>query len=204
MTRELELKLALTEDELRALGSWQAPERFQSGPPAVQTLRSIYFDTPDGRLRNLHLSLRVRQIGDHWVQTLKSETGLRKGVSHPEELEAEVAGPEVRIAAIPDRGMRKRLKALLGKRPLQPLFETVIERTVRDIKTKDGSTLELALDDGFVQCSDNKEALREVEIELKSGSPDALVDVASHLLNEVPFRPSSMNKAESAGIAWPA
>ena len=39
----------------------------------VKTLRlqAQYFDTPDQRLAKAHVSLRLRQEGDAWVQTLK-------------------------------------------------------------------------------------------------------------------------------------
>jgi inorganic triphosphatase YgiF len=62
--------------------AWSSDDLLSSGPPAVKALHSISFETPDGRFRSHHLSLRVSQIGDHWVQTLKVETGPRSGDHH--------------------------------------------------------------------------------------------------------------------------
>src|SRR5262245_26209042 len=95
--RELELKLELTPEELRRVGANPALDDLTVGKPVTRTLRSIYFDTPDHRLRAQGISLRLRAIGDQWVQTVKgalgNKTGVRNGVSNPDELEVLVARP---------------------------------------------------------------------------------------------------------------
>ncbi len=55
---ELELKLELTRDELRRVRSHPALGDLAVGEPVTRTVRSIYFDTPDHRLRALGISLR--------------------------------------------------------------------------------------------------------------------------------------------------
>src|SRR5262249_1359883 len=96
--RELELKLELTPEGLRRVGHHPALNDLTVGKPVTRTLRSIYFDTPDHRLRAQGISLRLRAIGDQWVQTIKggqgNRTGVKHGVSNPDEVEVVVTRPE--------------------------------------------------------------------------------------------------------------
>ena len=57
---ELELKLELTHDELQRVRSHPALGGLAVGEPVTRTLRSIYFDTPDHRLRAQGISFRLR------------------------------------------------------------------------------------------------------------------------------------------------
>ena len=88
--RELELKLELTHEELRRLDAAPMLREWTVGEPRTRTLRSIYFDTPDHRLRGAGISFRLRSDGETWVQTVKTGTHVSAGVSHPGELEVAV------------------------------------------------------------------------------------------------------------------
>src|SRR5262245_66344885 len=98
-SKELEFKLELTPEELQRVGAHPALEDLTVGKPVTRVLRSIYFDSPDHRLRAQGISLRLRAIGDQWVQTVKGGKGINNGVSNPDELEAVVAKPEPDLAA---------------------------------------------------------------------------------------------------------
>jgi len=66
--REIELKLEADAGSGDALAS--VP--LLGGPPAtVANQLSVYFDTPDGLLRDAGFSLRVRQSGKRFIQTVK-------------------------------------------------------------------------------------------------------------------------------------
>ncbi|MEJ0023875.1 MAG: CYTH domain-containing protein [Alphaproteobacteria bacterium] len=67
-TQERELKFEFESGEA-ALALVDAASAGASA--RVQTLETIYFDTPDFDLREGGLSLRVRRAGDHYVQTIK-------------------------------------------------------------------------------------------------------------------------------------
>ena len=52
-----------------------------AGEPVTRNVRSIYFDTPDHRLRALGISLRLRSDGQSWLQTVKVGTACaRRGI----------------------------------------------------------------------------------------------------------------------------
>jgi hypothetical protein len=73
--REHELKFELTCERLRQLDQHPALSEIAVGQPNTRTLRSIYFDTRDQRLREAGISLRVRSDGDVWVQTITVSAG---------------------------------------------------------------------------------------------------------------------------------
>ncbi|HXF54477.1 MAG TPA: CHAD domain-containing protein [Hyphomicrobiaceae bacterium] len=193
--REFELKLELTPEELKRVNEHPALRGLTVGEPTIKTLHSIYFDTPDQRLRRAGASLRVRFDGEQWWQTLKVEGGVMRGVSHPVEAEAALPGPELDLNAIPDARLRREIKRLVRGLLLEPVFETVVTRTARRLHTERGE-LELALDEGVVRAGSSESALCEAELELKSGAADGLLQVAAKLFSDQPVRLTQVNKGE--------
>src|SRR5262245_3835729 len=120
--KELELKLDLTPQELQRVGTNPALEDLTVGKPVTRVLRSIYFDTPDHRLWARGISLRLRAIGDQWVQTIKAGTRVKNGVSNPDELEAAVGSPEPDLSAIDDPRVRRTIERAVKASALEPQF----------------------------------------------------------------------------------
>ena len=193
--KELELKLELTPQELQRVGSNPALEDLTVGKPVTRTLRSIYFDTPDHRLRARGISLRLRAIGDRWVQTVKAGPRVKNGVSNTDELEAAVAKPEPDLAAIDDPAVRRTVERAVKASVLEPQFETVITRTTRRLHSDKGD-LKLALDEGVVRAGAAEDKLCEAELELKAGSAECLLETAAVLFSAEPIRLAEASKAE--------
>ncbi len=78
---ELELKLELTHAELQRVRAHPVLGSLSIGEPETRTLRSIYFDTPDYRLKALGISFRLRSEGDGWLQTIETEADGGSGTS---------------------------------------------------------------------------------------------------------------------------
>jgi triphosphatase len=193
--RELELKFELSHDELVRLDAQPMLREWTVGDPSTRTLRSIYFDTPDHRLRAVGISLRVRSDGEKWVQTVKSDTRVSNGVSHPVELEAVVGAPEPDLSAVSDSKLRRKLARLTNGSALEPIFETVVKRTARLLHT-DAADFELALDEGSVRAGSSEKPLCEAELELKSGTANGLLETASKLFGDEPVRLAERSKAD--------
>jgi inorganic triphosphatase YgiF len=193
--KEFELKLELTPQELQRVGAHPALEDLTVGKPVTRTLRSIYFDTPDHRLRARGISLRLRSIGDQWLQTIKSGTGVENGVSNADELETIVAQPEPDLGAIDDGKMRRAIQRAVKASTLEPQFETIVTRTTRKLHSDKGD-LELALDEGVVRAGDAEDQLCEAELELKAGSPECLLETATALFASESIRLAEASKAE--------
>src|SRR5262245_42877868 len=201
--KELELKLTLTPQELQRIGTHPALEDLTVGKPVTRTLRSIYFDTADHRLRAQGISLRLRAVdgptgnrkNGRWLQTIKGGMGVRSGVSNPDEIEAVVAGPEPELKAIDDRKLRQRIARVMRSSPLEPQFETVVTRITRQLHSDKGD-LELALDQGVVRAGSAEAKLCEAELELKAGSPECLLEAAATIFASEPIRLAEASKAQ--------
>lgn len=205
MTREVELKLEIDPAHAARLRS----HPLFRGEPRRQRLVSTYFDTPKRKLRKNGWILRVRQVGEGWVQTIKKgEEGA--GLFDRKEWEVPVEGPQPdreAIAATP-------LKELLGARQLgklEPVFRTDVERSAW-LRASDGSepgqadwllrpgaskaAIEIALDDGEILAGSASEPIFELELELKDGKVSALFDTAREIAKRVAVRIGVTTKPE--------
>lgn len=192
---EIELKFLLDEAGEAALRASPALKRLGKGAGRRRKLRSIYFDTPEGDLRARGFALRLRKVGRGWVQTVKAGGHASgAGLFSMREAETPAPGGRLDLDLVPDAGLREALREALGDAPLNPIFETRIDRTERVLTTPEGE-VELAIDVGEVLAGERRAAFREAELELKSGAPGAIYAVARALFETVPARFSEMSKA---------
>lgn len=150
-------------------------------------LRARYYDTADGALAAQHIVLRVRKEDGAWVQTAKAP-----GARLVERLEHNVELPPERAGEIPLPSLGRHQGTPVGDRidaalrqaghdpattELVPLYGTDVWRTTREMRSGD-ALVELAFDLGTVRAGDQAHALRELEFELKHGSPSSLLELA--------------------------
>jgi len=189
--RELELKFILDQRDADTLTGVLGA----GGPPRVRTLASVYFDTPGRALWRAGFTLRLRKDGRRWTQTIKSRAGLDGGLARGEwEAPARRGAPDL-IAArrTPLAG------ALPGRGRLAPLFRVTVERCSWMVIEAEGA-IEISLDRGVAEARGRSAPILEVELELKSGDPDALFTLAHRLGRTIPLRLSFTTKADR-GIA---
>lgn len=195
-TREIELKLEVDADALEELKAAPAPLGYTVDPPRTRDLRSIYFDTADLDLYRAKWSLRVRQVGADWIQTVKSGTSVSGGLSMPKEQEAEVSAPAPDLTRIQDRTLQTALWKQIDGKQVDPVFETRMQRTTRIFRTEEGAEIEMALDAGEVRTRTRTLPLFEAELELKRGQVGDLFALASALNGTSIARFSALSKAQ--------
>lgn len=194
-SQEFELKLAMERPGLEALALQDCAGDWTLSPPRRAHLRSVYYDSADGRLRGAALTLRIRQDGAGFIQTVKSGAGLIHGLSTPQQFETPLNGPDPDLAAIPHATTRQRATTALGKRKLVALFETDVTRMTR-IVSRGGAVLELALDEGEIRAGGRSQPIQETELELKSGAARDMIPAARALFEAHAFHLSRASKAE--------
>ena len=198
---EIELKLALVKGSLarmrRAIGDVDLEET---------AIEDVYFDTPDACLRRRGLVLRLRRDGDRWLQTLKAASNGHSVVPVRGEwevaLSARKSAPALDLELFEITPLRVLLRAGLEADALVPVFRTRILRQ-RGIMLHGTSQIEVALDRGElrarVEGQKRRQSVAEVELELKSGRPQDLLDVGSALVKQghgVTLVPALRSKAE--------
>src|SRR5688572_14390890 len=108
-----------------------------AGPPAAEReLETVYFDTKKGALRDAGFSLRVRQSGGRFVQTVKRKRGkLSAGLFVRQEWEAEVEGlaPDLKLLR---RTPLKTLLDTIAPGALVPLIRAGVRRTAWTVERK--------------------------------------------------------------------
>jgi len=195
---ELETKLVLlpgaSMDVPTVLAAASSVARLVGGPPA-RHLVAPYFDTPDGLLRAAMWTLRCRTADGVPVATIKGPGPRIAGVFARVEHELTLPTPAREGDPLPP-GLAAPLHAAgldLARWP-SPMFTTDVRRTLADLDV-DGARLELAIDVGQAVTASARAPIAEVELELKAGSPDALLATAHALAERLPVRPGGRAKA---------
>jgi inorganic triphosphatase YgiF len=188
---EIELKLLVDPDGLADFNEAGVIASHARSKGTRKHLKSVYYDTPTQTLRRNGLSLRVRQSGTRFVQTVKLESAgdpLRRG-----EWEASVpsSSPDLVLAMpfIPED-----LRSEIEQDGLEAVFSTDIHRHQRLVDLPTG-TIEIAFDHGFLKAGGWSQPVAEIELELKSGSPSAIYDLALRLSEHGPVKPSIRSKS---------
>lgn len=176
MATETELKFRIPAAQLEAVRRAVATRSAQ-----LQPLAAVYFDTPGHQLASARVALRLRDEGSGWVQTLKAEgSGALQRLEHNAVLPAGPL-PTLDLSRHDGHPAAALLRKALGREAASSLrerYRTEVRRTLRRLRS-DGAVLELALDEGWIEAGGRRLALCELEIELISGSPQALLAVAA-------------------------
>ncbi|WP_193180796.1 CYTH and CHAD domain-containing protein [Nisaea sediminum] len=195
---EAELRLAVPE-------KWQSklkrlPLLVGAGTERARTtpLKATYFDTPDGALAAAEMNLRIREIGQRRVQTLKVGSGWQAGLTERIEIEGWVrdAEPVLELIHLPE--IREFLTRDGIWDRLQPRFVTEFRRTSREVRFEGGfgsALVSVDLDHGAIRSGSRSMPISELELELKDGDSAALFELALAIHREVPLRLEYRGKA---------
>jgi triphosphatase len=189
--RELEIKLTLPPETVGQVKKIPLIKAVKKSPKRATEL-SVYFDTNKHKLRKHGLMLRVRRIGNRYVQTIKADGNA--GPFERGEWESEIADGE------PDLSLARKtpLQPIMSRklrRKLKPMFETRVRRIVYPIVSR-GHLTELAIDKGKIDSGGSSLPLCELELELKSGNEAELFGVARKLVRELPAQLTLKSKSQ--------
>ena len=189
--KELELKLLVSPEDQQRLRQASVIARHATGPGEGKHLHSVYYDTVEHSLAEQGFSLRVRDDGKSFVQTLKFAPPDEKAFSrHEWETPAQDGMPDV--SRFPASAIGPLATQLRGK-ALVPMFSTSVRRHAVVLSIQE-TKLELAFDEGAITARERAEPLSEVEIELKNGKSPRLYELALQLLDIAPLRWSIESK----------
>ena len=191
---EIELKLLLPPAALAALSADPLLTAVKAKRKTRKRLDNIYFDTPDHALAQARIGLRLRKDGRRWLQTVKSGGSAQAGLHQRIEIERAVSGKALEWAPLASTEFEAVLKPVWQQ--LTPQFSTLFSRNIWLLTGPTGAEIEVAIDQGEIIAGKKREAICELELELKSGAVDDLFDIALALADRHPLVLDNRSKAE--------
>jgi len=166
------------------------------------SLESRYFDTPDRRLAEAGLSLRLRRSSGLWEQTLKAPAKglgerLEENVLRPGRWGVE--GPPLDLSLHDGTPAGARLHDVLGKGgpaagAIAAAHACRVERRSLEVEAQ-GGRVEVAFDRGEVHAGTALAPVCELEYELKDGESKALIEFGKAAVREHGAWLSTLTKA---------
>jgi triphosphatase len=179
---EVEIKLRLDPEKVRKFAN---SERLAGVDPLKKHYRTIYFDDKKHHLFKNGFELRVRQDGHNSIQTLKTAGSVDRG-----EWEREATDGEPSLEGIEAAGLAKLTRRGIA---LRRMFSLEVDRRTWNL-CRDGACIEVALDEGKMEAGGRERPIREAELELKSGEPDYLYELAQKICKEIAATPIFVSK----------
>jgi len=164
----------------------------------VSRLESVYYDTPDFRLRRANAALRLRRDGRRWLQALKVQQGPAGALAERAEWEMTAPHGKLDCALFPREAVRTAsgLDVVRLARLLRPVFTTRFERTIAPLALPDGVRAIACLDRGTIEAGRRRAPILELELELQEGAIGPLIEMAETLIQPLGLRIETASKAE--------
>lgn len=194
MAIETELKLRISSEHLARLKRHALFRKHQITAPQTRRLYNVYYDTPELELHKRRMALRLRRVGGRWIQTLKGGGQMMAGLHQRFEWEVPVPSARLDFSGLDEVVWNEHLPQALRAR-LQPVFITDFYRSSRMLAWQ-GAVIEVCMDKGAVKTEQHSTPICELELELKSGEPAQLFDLALSILQIAPFELETVSKAE--------
>ena len=198
MQKETEIKLRVSRETLAALREHPLLKKRNKSGWERRELMNQYFDTPERDLAQAKVALRLRKDGDDIIQTLKTRGQSVAGLSERNEYNWDLPKAKLDVKKLDGDCWPEQL-ADLDKKTLKPIFTTDFVRERAEIAWGRGKAkvvIEAALDQGWVEAGTQREAISELELELRQGEPVELLELALQLACELPLMPCDVSKAE--------
>jgi triphosphatase len=188
--REVELKLEIDPEHAGRLASIGL---LRGCEPRRRRQLTVYYDRADALLEERGFTLRVRQIADGFVQTVKPASESA-GLVARAEYEVRVGSIEPDARALAGTPLAE-LAAAGELDDLVPTMRSEMDRTIWRFEAG-GSRIQIDFDQGEIEAGGRSERFTELELELVSGDPPCLFFAAKQIADLVPVRLGVLTKAE--------
>jgi inorganic triphosphatase YgiF len=192
MSREIELKLAIDPCDVSTLRESSILRELTLQHSPRRSLLSVYYDTPCNSLARRGIMLRVRKIGSKRVQCVKMNAATTS-VFQRTEFESPIRGNRPDLTQIADPDVRRAVQKRCARHELARVFATNVVREAWLLRLG-RSQIECAIDRGVIESEGKKTPISEVELELKSGQPARIYELAHRLNAIVPLRIETKSK----------
>ena len=158
---------------------------------------AVYYDTPDQKLTDAGIAVRVRREGEYYVATMKDKGNSIEGMHQRKEInvrlsdEALIKEPDVSIFSESDA--YEQLLEIAGKEKLVPVLSMIFERREVRVDTGDAISM-LSFDDGEIKAAGKTLPIMEMEIELYSGSVEGLKAYGRKIADKFGLIPEDRSK----------
>jgi len=168
--------------------------------PGTERQHNTYFDTANRRLTAARMTLRVRDLGDRRIATVKRSLSTHAGIHRRDEWEIDLDGGD-HPADWPASTARDRALAALNGAPIFPLMIIRTSRQYSYALLADTKVAEISLDEGVIMAGGRTVGFRELEAELlPQGTRADLDSLIEHLQARFALIPESRGK-KKRGLA---
>lgn len=195
MSNEIELKFQINNCDIADLQSflnqWASSDELEFSSLSnnqrtfsTLSLYNCYYDTADNYLRNHHCGLRLRATENNeskqYEMTLKRDSHSIAGLHERAEYNVDLSCPQLDLSVFPVGVFPNDCDIEKLQKNLQPLFTTNFTRQVWLISFAN-SEIEVALDLGKITSNGKFKPIQEVELEIKQGNKQDLINFAIEL-----------------------
>ena len=192
MGTELEWKLAVPEIALLdQIAAWEPLQPLLAEPFREYEMRTTYYDTPDRKFADRHMTVRCRRENGEAVVCVKAP--LPEAGDPSLHGEWETAGEDP-LQALPELVAAGAPRMLLEAEVLRPVCRAAFHRRAVLLRFPDASVCELALDCGALFGAAEEEPLCELELEMKAGDPAAARALYAGLSARFGLEPQPLSK----------
>ena len=195
MSNEIELKFQINNCDIADLQSflnqWASSDELEFSSLSnnqrtfsTLSLCNCYYDTADNYLRNHHCGLRLRVTENNeskqYEMTLKRDSHAIAGLHERAEYNVDLSCPQLDLSLFPVGVFPNDCDIEKLQQNLKPLFTTNFTRQVWLLSFAN-SEIEVALDIGKITSNGKFKPIQEVELEIKQGNKQDLINFAIEL-----------------------
>ena len=160
MAQEVELKLQIAEQDIQTFLNLDCLKTVKQ---TTVVLKNTYYDTQDALLASHRIALRVRQKGERFIQTLKTQGENQGGLHVRGEFEYDVSSDQLDLSLINKELLQYLPIKSVEELDLKGLFCTEFHRTEIQL-----TNIEVVFDHGVVTYQTLNDEICEIELELKN------------------------------------